>query len=106
MNSSLESQFINTWTFYYDIPLTQEYRFHKTRKYRFDFAHVPTKVAIEINGGRWQKSGHSSGKGLLRDYEKNNLAILEGWVVFQICDEMINQDHLSSIANFIQKNLK
>ncbi len=102
--SYLERQFNDLWNCYYpDIDLEAEYRFLKKRKFRFDFAHPESKTAIEINGGRWFKSGHSSGKGLFRDYEKINLAIVEGWVVFQLCDEMITVDWLETIANYIVK---
>ena len=52
------------------------------RKFRFDRVHKESKVAIEINGQTWRKGGHSSGKGLQRDYEKNNLAIVQGYQVF------------------------
>jgi hypothetical protein len=37
-------------------------------------------VIVEQNGGIWRKGGHSSGRGLLRDYEKSNEAQLLGYV--------------------------
>ena len=37
-------------------------------------------VIVEKNGGIWRKSGHSSGRGLLRDYEKANTAQLQGFL--------------------------
>jgi len=104
MNKSyLEQQFKQMWEHYYpDLLLTCEYRFTK-RRWRFDFAHLGTKVAIEINGGRWVKSKHTSGVGILRDYEKNNCAITEGWVVFQLCDVLIDEQNLGIIAETILK---
>lgn len=102
MRSSLESQFEHLWEYLYpNLDLEAEYRFHPVRRFRFDYAHLETRTAIEINGGRWSKSGHSSPSGLKRDYEKINLAILEGWVVFQLCDEMIDGDWLDKIASHI-----
>jgi len=53
------------------------------RKFAFDFAWPDKKVAVEINGQIWCKGGHSSGVGLIRDYEKLNLAQANGWRVFQ-----------------------
>jgi Arm DNA-binding domain len=55
-------------------PSLDRYRRVPDRKYRWDFVHRPSKVAItsrrgstnEINGDIWVKSGHSSGTGLLR----------------------------------------
>jgi len=64
----------------------REYRAIPGRKFRFDFAYPDKKLLIEVNGDIWagrrgEQSGHSSGTGLSRDYEKNNLAILNGWKV-------------------------
>ena len=58
------------------------------RKFRFDYACIRKKVAIEVDGGLWayragKVMGHSSGGGRLRDYEKDSLATLEGWRVFR-----------------------
>lgn len=103
MSSKLELKFINLWeTFFSEIKLIPEYKVIPDRRYRFDYVHLETRIAIEINGGRWVKSGHSSGTGLLRDYEKNNLALLNGWVVFYLCDVQINKDNLTQIAEFIK----
>lgn len=103
MPSVLEQHFEQLWLeLYPEIDLEAEFKFHPHRKFRLDYAHVPSKTGIEINGGRWQVSGHSSGRGLFRDYEKINLAILEGWVIFQLCDEMINYQWLEKIARHIR----
>jgi len=100
--SKLEGKFIELWRSHFpEIPLISEYRFNPDRRYRFDFCHLESRVAIEINGGRWVKSGHSSGKGLMRDYEKNNLATLDRWWVFYLCDDQINLENLGKIAIFI-----
>lgn len=60
-----------------------EFFFSVDRLYRFDYALPKWKIAIEVNGGVWSKgnSGHSSGKGIMRDYEKSNLAQSLGWRV-------------------------
>lgn len=101
--STLEYQFELLWEeLFPDIELEAEYKFHHQRRFRLDYAHIQSRTGIEINGGRWQVSGHSSGRGLLRDYEKINLAILEGWVIFQLCDEMINCLWLEKIAAHIR----
>lgn len=64
-------------------PAKREYRFAPPRQFRLDFAWPDRKVACEVNGGIWVKSGHSSGKGIERDYEKANLAVLNGWRLLQ-----------------------
>ena len=53
--------------------------FAPPRKYRADYCWRAARVIVERNGGIWKKGGHSSGTGLLRDYEKSNLAQLLGW---------------------------
>jgi hypothetical protein len=64
--SYLEQQFGDLWKYYYPhLDLEAEYQFLEGRKFRFDFAHPESKTAIEINGGRWFKSGHSSGNGFI-----------------------------------------
>ena len=91
--SHLEEQFATLWlSLYPTIDLHSEYRFTPPRRYRWDFCHLESKVAIEINGQIWHKGGHSSGKGLLRDYEKMNLAASQGWRVFILAGEMINDE--------------
>ncbi|TDQ12193.1 hypothetical protein [Pedobacter metabolipauper] len=68
-----------------------EFFFSTDRLYRFDYV-VPVdvhgkvlKIAIEQEGGIWAKgnSGHSSGTGIQRDMDKNNLAIAQGWVIIR-----------------------
>jgi very-short-patch-repair endonuclease len=48
------------------------------RKYRWDFYLRQKDLAIEVSGQTWQKGGHSSGAGILRDYRKNNAAVVAG----------------------------
>jgi len=64
-----------------------EFYFSTERNFRIDYA-IPVavdgkvlKIAIEQEGGIWMKgnSGHSSGKGIARDMEKNNLLQSLGW---------------------------
>ena len=54
------------------------------RKFRFDFGWKDRRVLVEVQGGIWVKSGHSSGTGIERDMEKGNLAQLDGWVVLHV----------------------
>ena len=57
----------------------REYRAIEGRKLRFDFCFEGARLLVEINGGTFAKGGHSTGIGIRRDYEKNNLAQLAGW---------------------------
>lgn len=49
------------------------------RRFRWDFSWPDKKVLVEVQGAVWVKGGHSTGGGITRDAEKNNLAVLAGW---------------------------
>ena len=70
---------------------TREFPFAlmRRRKFRFDFAWIEERVAVEIQGATFRKGAHSSGTGLARDFEKNNLAMLLGWKVFYFDSKMV-----------------
>lgn len=63
----------------------REHRFHDKRRWRFDFAHLELKLAIEVEGlcAEWQKSRHTTNKGYTEDCEKYNAAALLGWTVLR-----------------------
>jgi len=62
----------------------REYRFHPTRRWRFDFAWVEGKVALEVEGSVWAQGRHTRGKGFLGDIEKYNEAVLRGWKLLRV----------------------
>ena len=59
----------------------REYRFHPRRRWRFDFAWPRYKVAVEIDGGIYNRGRHVRGSGFERDAEKRNAAVMAGWRV-------------------------
>lgn len=67
----------------------EEYKFHPVRKWRFDFAWVGEKIAIEVEGGTWGGGRHTTGSGYEKDCEKYNAACLMGWRVFRFTGSMI-----------------
>lgn len=108
--SNLEEYFIDAWEMYYPhLQLEREVKLIPKRSFRFDFAHIPSKIAIEINGGNYksQRSGHSTAVGLYRDYEKLNLAQLEGYSVFMLDSKMVREiPWYHRIAKLIQTNIE
>ena len=72
--------------------MLQQYRFDPTRKWAFDFAHLPTKVALEIDGGEFVQGAHNRGTRMAKDYEKRNHAIMQGWIIFQLTGQMVKKD--------------
>ena len=70
--------------------LHREYKFHPTRRWKFDYAfpdHNPP-IALEVEGGTWRRGGGAHrGTGFLRDIEKYNEAAILGWVVIRCVPE-------------------
>lgn len=60
-----------------------EYTFHPKRKWRFDWAWVKQRVALEIDGGVWVQGRHARGSGLVKEHEKMNAAAALGWRIFR-----------------------
>lgn len=97
MSSHLESKFALIWRSLNGPKLEPEYRFDKVRKWRFDFAHPDTKIAIEIEGGVWNAGRHTRGLGFCRDCEKRNAATHAGWRVFNLPAPMLTVEHIQPI---------
>jgi len=62
----------------------REYRFHAVRRWRFDYAWLEHKVALEVEGGVWTGGRHTRGAGFLADIEKYNAAVVAGWRVVRV----------------------
>lgn len=82
------------------------YRFLPGRRYELDYALPAIRVGIEVNGGQWVKSGHSSGRGLHRDADKQNRAIEAGWRIFWLTTDMLspnaNPEHVARIVRYVR----
>jgi very-short-patch-repair endonuclease len=98
--SKLEHSFLRMWS---GPSLVREHRFDPKRRWRFDFAHIASRTAIEIEGGTWGKSRHTTGKGFEVDCEKYNAATMAGWRVIRLTNRMINSIVLMRIAIFIER---
>ncbi len=61
----------------------KEYRFHPTRRWRFDYAIPSHKIALEVEGGVWTNGRHTRPQGFLKDMEKYNTASALGWRVLR-----------------------
>ena len=68
-----------------------EYRFHPTRKWRFDLAWPAYKIALEQDGGIWTRGRHIRGAGYIKDMEKLNAAALLGWRVFRFTPQQVRR---------------
>ena len=71
----------------YNIEYEREF---KLPGYRFRWDFKVQDVLIEIQGGVWVKSAHTTGQGITRDCRKINLATLNGYRTLQFTSEMVN----------------
>lgn len=79
----------------------REYRFHDTRKWRFDFLiyAYSVKMAVEIEGGTWLHKGHTGGVHFRSDCEKYNEAQKLGYQVYRFTTDMVKS---GEAINFIR----
>lgn len=56
-----------------------EFRFHPSRKWRFDWAFIEQRIAFEQQGGLFVQGRHTRGAALLKEHEKLNAAAIAGW---------------------------
>lgn len=93
-------------------PFIGEHKFHEKRKWRFDWAVVDLKLAIELEGVVWkpgQKGRHQTAQGLAGDCEKYNTAIECGWVVLRLTPGMVSKapgiivDQILAVADLCRK---
>lgn len=68
----------------------EEYRFHPTRKWRFDIAWPANRVACEVEGGVYANGRHTRGTGFTADCVKYNEAAVDGWTVIRVTAEQID----------------
>src|SRR5262245_50434913 len=68
---------------------TREWRFSPPRRWRFDFAFVAEKIAVEIEGGIYVRGRHVRGYGFENDMVKYNVAALLGWRILRFTPRMV-----------------
>lgn len=74
-----------------NIPYECEYKFHETRKWRFDIAIYSMRIAIEYEGIYSKKSRHTTKQGYQGDTEKYNAATALGWRVLRYTHKTYTQ---------------
>jgi very-short-patch-repair endonuclease len=63
------------------------------RKFAADFGWPEFKLLVEVQGGIWRKGGgaHSHPNNILRDIEKLQLAVLNGWSLFPVTTDEVKR---------------
>ena len=102
--SRLEQRFLLYWQSLGGPVLEREYRFHPTRKWRADFAHVESRTLIEVEGGIYIAGGgrHNRAAGFLADLEKYLEAALAGWRVVRLAEPLITAPMVERVIAFVR----
>ena len=120
--SALEDQFLSLWQAHYpQLVLEREFsdidawekdyqerylKSKRSKRYRLDFAHLESKVGVEIQGGVYNRGRHVTGSGYERDCKKYNLAYTSEWTIFLLTNSMAKDSAwLSLIASHIDARL-
>ncbi len=102
--STLEQVFLTRWRQLAKgcPPPQEEFHFHPTRKWRFDFAWPTEGVAVECEGGTYSGGRHTRGTGFAKDCEKYNAATEMGWRVFRCTADMLKAAPQAFIAQVVR----
>lgn len=85
-----------------DIPTT-EYKFHNTRRWRFDYCWIDKKIALEVEGGIWTNGRHTRGSGFIKDMEKYNNAALLGYRLIKCTPKSLTSiENIELIKNILK----
>lgn len=81
-----------------ELEFETEYRFHPTRRWRFDFASPELMLAVEVEGitcfgknkdGSLKLGRHQTAKGYEGDLQKYDAAMQMGWTIYRCSPAMI-----------------
>lgn len=101
--SKLERNFSLIWLSIKGPFLTHEHVFYPGRKWRADFAHLPSRTLIEVEGGAYG-GRHTRPQGFKADLDKYFAAAMAGWRVIRIGAHQINVQTLEQIRDLIKDN--
>ena len=86
--------------------IVKEFRYHPTRRWRFDYAIPAKKVAVEVDGGVWTGGRHINPAGYINDIEKLNTAASMGWLVLRITtDDRFAMKTFELIKNTLEQRI-
>jgi len=69
----------------------REYRFHQSRRWRFDLAWPAFLFSVEVDGGVWIAGRHVRGAGYEADCVKGAAALILGWRVLHVTPGQIHR---------------
>lgn len=99
--SRLEKRFEMLWRAAGGPELEREFRFHPTRRWRADFAHLPSRTLIEVEGGIYVLGRHNRPAGFAADLEKYLEATLLGWRVIRLGSKELSAETISRVLHLL-----
>jgi very-short-patch-repair endonuclease len=106
--SALASKFLLLWKVANGPELTAEHKFHPTRKWRFDFALVDSRCAIELDGGAFLPFGgrHGRGMGMVKDCEKYRAAADLNWRIWRFTTKCLTAEAVAMTAKSFRLSIE
>jgi very-short-patch-repair endonuclease len=98
----LERRFELLWRTLDGPKLETEFRFHATRRWRADYAHLESRTLIELEGGVWVGGRHNRAAGFVADAEKYLEAALGGWRVVRLVGSQLDLNTIGRLVAAIQ----
>jgi len=102
--SRLEKRFETLWKALGGPDLEREFRFHSVRRWRADFAHLPSRTLIEIEGGIYINGRHNRAAGFAADLEKYLEAALAGWRVVRLGPKELRGDCIKRLVEIVRQS--
>lgn len=84
--------------------IVAEHRFAPPRRWRFDYAILEHKIAIEVEGAVWVNGRHTRGSGFIADMEKYNTATSLGWSILRCVPTDINKSGIWELVRTTIQN--
>lgn len=93
-DSNFEENFHQVWKSHSTYPIVHHHTVHLSNKWELDFCFPQEKIVVELQGFG---TGHTSYKGMQRDYRKHNDLVMAGWIILYFMSADLKSDERRTI---------